>query len=211
MLRLVGTGASKREACTISATDIVNNAAERGRLAGAIALIGGSAPELGGLRETPNDSLAPSVEIQADAVRQIFAHRAPQALPISFALTLVMGLIAVIAAAGLSPVLGVLVGVSALAAVWAGAILASLVGDRLVDPLMPSIGGLFVFLTSSVTSYALVTRREAHIRSRFERRESGPFEIERRKARDHRAVHRHRGFHRDDASRGPRTAGRRAG
>ena len=168
MLRLAGTETSKRETRTISATDIVNNAAERARLAGAVALIGGSAPELGGLRETPNDPLAPSVEIQADAVRQIFTHRAPQALPIGFALTLVMGVIAVIAAAGLSPVLGALVGLSALAAVWAGAILASLVGDRLVDPLMPSIGGLFVFLTSSVTSYALVTRREAHIRSRFE-------------------------------------------
>lgn len=168
MLRLAGTETRKRETRTISAADIVNNAGERARLAGAIALIGGSAPELGGLRETPNDPLAPSVEIQADAVRQIFTHRAPQALPIGFALTLVMGLIAVIAAAGLSPVLGALVGLSALAAVWAGAILASLVGDRLVDPLMPSIGGLFVYLTSSVSSYALVSRREAHIRSRFE-------------------------------------------
>ncbi len=168
MLRLAGTDTPKLETRRISATDIVSNATERARLAGAIALIGGSAPELGGLRETPNDSLAPSVEIQADAVRQIFTHRAPQAVPIGFALTLVMGLIAMIAAAGLSPVLGALFGLSALAAVWAGAILASLVGDRLVDPLMPSIGGLFVFLASSVTSYALVSRREAHIRSRFE-------------------------------------------
>ena len=168
MLRLVGSETSKPETRTISAADIVNNAPSRARLAGAIALIGGSAPELGGLRETPNDPLAPSVEIQADAIRQIFAHRAPQALPIGFALTLVMGLIAVIAAAGLPPVPGAMVGLTALAAIWAGAILTSLVGDRLVDPLMPLIGGLFVFLTSSVSSYALVSRREAHIRSRFE-------------------------------------------
>ena len=55
-----------------------------------------------------------------------------------------------------------------MAAIWSGAILASLVGDRLIDPLMPSVGGLFVFMTSSVSTYALVSRREARIRSRFE-------------------------------------------
>ena len=168
LLRLVRADASKNEARTISAADIVDTATERARLAGAIVLVGGSAPELGGLRETPNDSLAPSVEIQADAVRQIFARRAPQAVPIGFALTLVMGLIAIVAASALSPVLGALVGLAALAAIWSGAIVASLVGDRLIDPVMPSIGGLFVFMTSSVSSYALVSRREAHIRSRFE-------------------------------------------
>jgi adenylate cyclase len=168
MLRLAGADTSKREARTISAVELVNNATERSRLAGAIALIGGSAPELGGLRETPNDPLVASFEIQANAVQQIFARRAPQAVPIGFALTLVMGLIAIVAAAALSPVLGAFVGLAALATIWSGAILASLVGDRLVDPLMPSIGGLFVFMTSSVSSYALVSRREAHIRSRFE-------------------------------------------
>jgi adenylate cyclase len=167
-LRLAGADAGNHATRTVSAVEIVNNATERARLAGAIALIGSSAPEVGGLRETPNDSLAPSVEIQADAVRQILARRAPQAVPIGLALTLVMGLIAVIAAAGLSPVLGALVGLTALAAIWIAAILTSLIGDRLVDPLMPSIGGLFVFLTSSVSSYALVSRREARIRSRFE-------------------------------------------
>ncbi|MGH6712247.1 MAG: CHASE2 domain-containing protein [Bradyrhizobium sp.] len=168
MLRLAGSDSRKQEARTISAVDVVDKASERARLAGAIVLIGGSAPELGGLRETATDQLVPSVEIQADAIQQIYARRAPQAMPLGLGLTLIMGLIAIVAASALSPVLGAFVGLAALAAVWSGAILASLLGDRLVDPLMPSIGGLFVFLASSVTSYALVTRREAHIRSRFE-------------------------------------------
>ncbi|MBR1213987.1 adenylate/guanylate cyclase domain-containing protein [Bradyrhizobium sp. JYMT SZCCT0180] len=169
LLRLAGADIRKREARTISAADVVNNSAmQRARLAGAIVLIGGSAPELGGLRETATDPLVPSVEIQADAIQQIYARRAPQALPLGFALTLVMGLIAVVAASALSPVLGAFVGLTALAALWSGAILASLLGDRLIDPVMPSIGGLFVFMTASVSSYALVARREARIRSRFE-------------------------------------------
>jgi adenylate cyclase len=168
LLRLAGGDARRKLPRTISAIDVVNTGTERARLAGAIVLIGGSAPELGGLRETATDPLVPSVEIQADAIRQIYARRAPQATPLGFALTLIMGLIAVVAASALSPVPGAFVGLAALAAIWAGAIVTSLVGDRLVDPLMPSIGGLFVFLTSSVSSYALVSRREARIRSRFE-------------------------------------------
>ena len=168
LLRLAGTTASRRQARAIAAIDVINAPAGQTRLAGAIVVIGGSAPELGGLRETANDSLAPSVAIQADAIEQIFAGRAPQALPLGFALTLIMGLIAVVAASALSPVPGAFTGLVALAALWSGAILASLAGDRLIDPLMPSLGGLFVFMTTSVSAYALVSRREAWIRSRFE-------------------------------------------
>ena len=45
-----------------------------------VILIGGSAPELGGLRETVTDPLTPSVQIQADAVEQIMAGRFPRAI-----------------------------------------------------------------------------------------------------------------------------------
>lgn len=170
LLRLVGMDAGRRGPRTISAVEIINNPAARGRLAGAIALIGGSAPELGGLRDTANESLTPSVEIQADAIAQIFAGRAPAAVPIGweFALALLLGVIAIIAAVALSPQVGAMVGLIALAAIWSGAILLSLASDRLIDPLMPTLGGLAVFMTSSVTSYAVVSRREARIRSRFE-------------------------------------------
>ena len=169
-LRLADADFAKSHAHTISAIDVINNSAERGRIAGAIALIGGSAPELGGLRETAHDPLTPSVEIQAVAIRQIASHRSPQAGPIGWqlVLTLITGVLAIIAASTLSPLMGALSGLVTIAAVWLGAVFASLLGDRLVDPLMPSVGGLVVFMTSTVSSYALVSRREARIRSRFE-------------------------------------------
>jgi len=170
LLRLAGADTSQHQARTVSALDVINSDAARARIAGAIALIGGSAPELGGLRETPNDPLTPSVEIQADAIQQIFAGRAPQTVPISWeiVLTLVLGMVAVIAAIALSPLVGAFVGLMALAATWSGAIFASLATDRLVDPLMPTLGGLVVFMASSASAYAVVSRREARIRSRFE-------------------------------------------
>ena len=52
------------------------------RLAGAFVLVGSSAPETGGLRQTATDPLTPSVQVQADAVRQILSGRAPPASPV---------------------------------------------------------------------------------------------------------------------------------
>jgi adenylate cyclase len=171
MLRLAGPTPDKQATRTISAADVIDRADARQRLAGAVVLIGGSAPELGGLRETPNDPLTPSVEIQAEAVEQIFSRRAPRAISVSLelGLTLITGLVALVAASlFVSPLAGALLAGVALVALWSGAVIASLASDRLIDPVMPSLGGLVVFMTSSLSSYALVSRREAYIRSSFE-------------------------------------------
>src|SRR4029078_5669619 len=111
LLRLAGAVPDRRSTRTVSAAEIVDHAEARQRVARAVVLIAGSAPELGGLRETPNDLLVPSVEIQAQAIEQILSRRAPQAIPVSLelGLTLVMGLIALVVASPLvSPLAGVL-------------------------------------------------------------------------------------------------------
>ena len=80
LLRLVPVAPGRRVARTLSAVDILEGRADGGRLAGALVLLGGSAPELGGLRKTPADPLTPSVQIQADAVEQMVASRVPRTL-----------------------------------------------------------------------------------------------------------------------------------
>ncbi len=169
LLRLAWASSGKRS--RISAADIIDRSELRQALANAVVLIGGSAPELGGLRDTPGDPLRPSVEIQAEAVEQMLSHRAPRAIPpgLELGLTLVIGLIALAAASlPMSPVANAGLAGLAVAAVGAMSLLASLLGDRLIDPVMPSLAGLTVFMASSLGSYALVRRREAYIRSRFE-------------------------------------------
>jgi adenylate cyclase len=169
LLRLAWASPGRRS--RLSAADVIEHPELRQRLANTVVLIGGSAPELGGLRDTPGDPLRPSVEIQAEAVEQMLSHRAPRAIPpgLELGLTLLIGLIALVAASlPMSPVVNAALTVLALVAMWAAALLASLTGDRLIDPVMPSLGGLVVFMASSLSSYALVRRREATIRSRFE-------------------------------------------
>jgi len=168
-LRLVPVRPGREPARTISAVDILEDVARRASLAGAIALIGGSAPELGGLRETPGDPLKPSVQLQADTIVQLASQRAPLSVmrEIQFILTFALSAIMLVVAVTASPLPGVLVAIAAMAAVWAGAIGLSLSLDRLIDPLTPTIGAAATFVTASLGSFIMVSRREARIRDRF--------------------------------------------
>lgn len=172
MLRLAPVAPQRRVARTLSAVDILEGRADGGRLTGALVLLGGSAPELGGLRKTPADPLTPSVQIQADAVEQMVANRVPRTLaaaPIVQPLTvLVTGALAVVLGAAVSPATGVTILTVAMALLWIAAIAALGLVDRLVDPLTPSIAAVLVFTVTAGTAYSLTRRREAFMRHRLE-------------------------------------------
>jgi adenylate cyclase len=168
-LRLVPVLPELEAARTISAIDVIEDQSRRAALAGAIALIGGSAPELGGLRETPGDPLKPSVQIEANTIDQIVSQRAPVAArgEIQFLLAFILSAIVLVVAVTASPLAGVFIAAAAIATLWAGAIGLSLSFDRLVDPLIPTIGAAATFVTGSLGSFIMVSRREARIRDRF--------------------------------------------
>src|SRR4029077_2500449 len=106
LLRLPPAPPWRRVGRTLSAIDVLEGRADRGRLTDALVLLGGSAPELNGLRRTPADPLMPSVQIQADAVEQMVAGRVPGTLtaaPIVEPLTILsIGALAVMLGAALS-------------------------------------------------------------------------------------------------------------
>ena len=170
LLRLSPFDPREHDARTIPAIDVIEGKAKTSQLAGSVVLIGGSAPELGGLRKTATDPLTPSVQIQADAIRQMAARRVPHnnSTAAENSLILGIGVASLAAAAMLSPLFATILVFAVIAAAWAGAVLLSLNADLLLDPITPSIGGLVAFATTSVGSYALVRRREARIRRRFE-------------------------------------------
>jgi adenylate cyclase len=172
LLRLAQVAPSRRLGRTLSAIDVLNGRADRGRLTDALVLLGGSAPELNGLRKTPADPLTPSVQIQADAVEQMVAGRVPSALtaaPIARHLTvLVMGALAVVLAAALSPAAGSAILGGAIALLWTAAIAVSGLADRLTDPLTPSVAAALVFAVTAGTAYSVTRRREALLHHRLE-------------------------------------------
>ncbi|WP_083841417.1 adenylate/guanylate cyclase domain-containing protein [Bradyrhizobium sp. STM 3843] len=174
LLRLVPATPSRRAARTLSAVDVFQGQAGDGRLAGAIVLLGGSAPQLGGLRKTSADPLTPSVQIQADAVEQMISGRVPRTLAIEPVVqplaVLMVGMLAVVLGAALSPAAGSAILTAAIALLWMAAIAAAGLADRLVDPLTPSIAALLVFTVTAGSAYSLTRRREAFVRHRLEQR-----------------------------------------
>jgi adenylate cyclase len=174
LLRLMPAAPWHRAARTLSAIDVIEGRGGDGRLAGAIVLLGGSAPQLGGLRKTPADPLTPSVQIQADAVEQMASGRVPRPLAIGPILQplaiLVIGALAIVLGAALSPAAGSAMLIAAIALLWIAAIAAAALADRLLDPLTPSLAGVLVFTMTAGSAYSLTRRREALVRDRLEER-----------------------------------------
>src|SRR5262249_42563926 len=97
-------------------------------------------------------------------------ERVPIAAPttLQLALTLALSVITLAVAVLVSPAIAIFLGTLVIGASWLAAIAVSLAGDRLLDPLTPSIGAFVTFMTASVGSFVTVSRREARIRNRFE-------------------------------------------
>lgn len=97
MLRLIPGHAFGTIGAPILASDLLRQKRVEPRLRGAIVLIGSSAPELGGLRPTPDDPLMPSIMILAMAVDQVLRGRLPLAMPHEYIISWVLALAATIA------------------------------------------------------------------------------------------------------------------
>lgn len=142
-------------------------------LAGRFVLIGSSAPEAGALLPVGNRALAPTVQIQADALEQMlsghFLLRPPFMRWIEAAIMAALGLLAVALATALSPLLAA-VSATALIVGWLGVVTGAFLREGLlVDPIGPSLA---VFVGANVTELAGFIRTRAlktAIQDRFER------------------------------------------
>jgi adenylate cyclase len=171
LLRLLPVSQDRHAARTIAAVDVLRGS-DVSRLTGAAVVVGGSAPELGGLRKTPTDPLTPDTQIQADAVEQILAGRAPRefanAAVVDLSAINILGLVMLIAGAELPPFAGALILGVVLALFWGVAVSLATFADRLVDTLTPSFAAIGVFAVAATWTYAMTHRREALVRRRFE-------------------------------------------
>jgi adenylate cyclase len=171
LLRLVPGSAEARTTQTIPAVDLINGLATPG-LRDAVVLIGGSAPELGGLRAASFDPLKPSVQIQADTIKQMLSGRVPRPLDgakfIEPVFLIALSALAIWAGVTLAPLAGIAVVLATTAASWVLALALCMFADRLVDPFPWSAAAMLTFGTASITDFARTRRREALLRRRFE-------------------------------------------
>lgn len=174
LLRLQPIDAAHRPR-RISAAEVLTSAGTVEALRGTLVFIGGSAPELGGLRATAGRPLVASVEIQAAAAEQILAADTPRRIGgadhspslSSWALALAPALPAAAIGAALPPLAGAFAA-AALALGIAAAAVAVATQGLLVDPLMPLATLLAGYGTAALVSFAGQSRQARRIRRRFE-------------------------------------------
>jgi adenylate cyclase len=169
LLRLVPIEAMRRPKI-VSAADLLTGGASAEDMKGAIVFLGGSAPELGGLRPVAGRPLAASVEIQAAAARQILAGRTPRRFggaPTSGAVAALVAAPAIAAGAWASPILGTLLAAT-VAIGFLAAVIAAAAGDLLVDPVVPLAALLTGHGVAAIVSFSRQRRDARRIRRRFE-------------------------------------------
>jgi adenylate cyclase len=157
---------------TVSAVRLLNEPALRDTLRGKIVLIGASAPELGGLRETAASLATPSVWLQAEAVATILqgsiAFRPSWATSVELAAAVVLGSLALMLGVWLAPLLATSLTL-ALCLAWSGAALAAIGGsNQLVDPVGPPAVALIGFIVAMLCRFVRDEWRARMLRVSFE-------------------------------------------
>jgi adenylate cyclase len=169
-MRLHWSDPAHWQARTVSAADVLKGAIAPGSFAGAIVLIGSSAPETGSLRPTAVGPLTPSVEIEADAVEQLLALTSPQrpkaARAIEALAGLALGGLAAASAAAAGPLVG-LGATAVLIAVWIGAVFACFSRHVLLDPIGPAMAMAIAANVAAAFSFARTRSLKALITQRF--------------------------------------------
>jgi adenylate cyclase len=171
-MRIHWSGLPHWQERTFSAFDLLDGSAPKSRLAGAVALIGSSAPEAGALRPTPVGALTPSVQIQAEAVEQLLQGVAPKTpsnfIALDIAATLVLGTLGVVLVLTNAPASGALALVGLVLA-WIAAVAATFIfTDILIDPTAPVAAVLLAGNAAAGVAFAQTRRIKALISQRFE-------------------------------------------
>jgi adenylate cyclase len=169
MLRLLPAAASAVRA-TVPAHALLGTGPVSAELRNTIVLIGGSAPELGGLRTTAANPLAPSSALQAQAIAQACAAFAPVRPAWGHSAELLAALVAVLLAslAGyrLHPLAAAAAGAVLLAGLAAAAAL-SAAGGLLLDATGPLAATAVSLGSATLLSFTTTRSRERRLRERF--------------------------------------------
>lgn len=126
-------------------------------VAGQIVFIWSSAPGLFDLRSTPIEPAIPNVEIKAQVIEQIIAgdylHRPGWADAVELTSMFLIGLLLIVLLRHLGALTSLVVGLGGIAFVLGGSWIAFDRYSWLLDPILPTVMVVFVFMTALAVSY----------------------------------------------------------
>ncbi|MGF1627597.1 MAG: CHASE2 domain-containing protein [Alphaproteobacteria bacterium] len=157
----------------VPAWQVLADAADPALLAGHIVLVGTSAAGLRDLRATPLDSAAPGVEVHAQLLEQLLTgarlNRPDWAPGAEFSFIAFVGLLLIVLLQRMGPILCAVVGAVTAAAAFAGSWLVFVGEGLLIDPLIPALSVLAVYLVTTLIGYIRTDSERAFVRRAFGR------------------------------------------
>jgi len=169
---LVPSSDEHRADRTISAADVLAHKTDPAAFIGKIVIIGGSAPETGGLRQTFARTLVSSAQIQADAIETILNGNVPYSakhdLFTMYALTFVISFACALIAISYSPLVSGAATICILGFWLLTAILMFKITNLLLDPLHPVFTGAVSSLLAATVQSVYFRRSATSLRRSFE-------------------------------------------
>jgi len=173
MLRLLAGDPARWAARTVPAALLMDNPEAAARLSRRIVLVGGSAPELGGLRPAARGILSPSVQLQADAVAAMLRGQAPVRPAVlrhvETAAAALLALGALLAGIALRPRYAAPL-VAATIGAWVALASVAVTIGLLVDPAGPPLVAGLSYVFMSIAAFGAAEARARALRARFEQR-----------------------------------------
>ncbi|MBI1777741.1 MAG: adenylate/guanylate cyclase domain-containing protein [Proteobacteria bacterium] len=155
----------------ISAWRVLSGEVAEDEIGGNIMVVGTSAAGLFDLRTTPLDPALPGVQAHAQALEQIllgqYLERPDWADGAEISFLLVLGTALIIVIARVGALVAASVGVAAIAAAFAGSWYGYEVEHVLVDPVVPSVASLAVYLAGSLLTYMRTEAEKRQVRGAF--------------------------------------------
>jgi adenylate cyclase len=157
----------------LPAWQVLDGSADPDRLAGHIVLVGTSAAALKDMRATPLDPAAPGVEIHAQLLEQLLTGvqltRPDWAPGAEIAYIVLVGLLLIVLLRRLGPLPCAVVGAATAALALAASWFAFTEKGLLVDPVLPAIAVLAVYLVTTLIGYIRTETERAFVRQAFGR------------------------------------------
>lgn len=155
----------------VPAWQVLDGTADAARLTGHVVLVGASATGLGDLVATPLGTVVPGIEVQAELLEQLLLGvrlvRPDWAEGAELLFLVVVGGLLLVVLDRLGAVSGALVGFVAVAAAIIASLLAFLRYGVLLDPVLPCLALLGVYLAATVAGYIRAEGERAEVRRAF--------------------------------------------
>lgn len=168
-VRYAGTHRERR----LSAVDVIEGHADPAGLEGAIVLIGATAAALGDIRATPLEGAVPGIDIHAEVLEHLLTGaslaRPDWAQGLEAFAACLGAILAALAAARTTPLLGAGVTLALLEGAVGGSLFAFLAQDRLIDPTLPGLSVVLSYAATSVLALRRSQRESREIRDAFGR------------------------------------------